>query len=532
MKRLWVIFIFLAIISLLVLSGCQKSSSTTQATTTSKPATTTTSTTATQVATSTTSTAPQIQYGGTLRIVMAFQLSNIGYTPTISGAMAYPVDPVYEGLIWGNMKTGERSPWLAESFEKDPAGKSITIKMRPGIKFHDDTDCDAQAVKDFLTLKMSKQKGWLANVQSIDIIDPLTFKLNTTSVDTNTLVQLGEAISSPKWLAQGEDVVAFHPVGTGPYKFSDYKQNAYLKYTRFDNYWAGKPPLDGVDIILVPDVQTQVSTLLAGQADIVYSVPFQDTERVKAAGFVFKTITPTYQGFCPDSVNAKSIFSNPKLAQAVNCAINKENIAKSLGYGYMNAAYSVIPPDVPSYQPLQGYDVAKAKQLMTEAGYPNGFETTLITCLMANSDAMVAVQSDLDKVGIKAKIDLADMGRWFSARMKGWENALLFVNGIYGQPYLYYYSRTWSKAQPDSYVSAARPAGFDDNLAKLMASDASSSTPLLQTLAKSMEDSGMYIPFITQGQVCAISPKVHDYGIFNDTVTQAGWFKYKCWMSK
>jgi peptide/nickel transport system substrate-binding protein len=474
----------------------------------------------------------QPQYGGTLRIVMAFQLSNIGYTPTLSGAMSYPTDPVYEGLIWGNIKTGEMVPWLAESFQKDPAGKFITIKLRKGIKFHDDTNCDAQAIKDYLTLKMSKQKGWLLNVQSIDVVDSLTLKFNTSSIDINTMVQLGESISSPTWLAKGEDAVAMHPVGTGPYKFSDYKQNAYLKYVRFDDYWGGKPYLDGVDIILVPDTQTQISTLLAGQAEIVYSVPFQDTERVKAAGFNFSTINAVYQGFAPDSANPKSILANPKLVQAVNYAINKTNIAGSLGYGYMHAADSVIPPDVAGYKAGSGYDPEKAKKLMAEAGYPNGFDTTLITCMMANSDAMVAVQSDLAKVNIKAKIDLADMGRWFGARIQGWENGLIFVYGIYGQPFTYYFNRTWAKSQPDRYISAARPAGFDDNLAKLITQDDNASKATLQTLAQSMEDSGMYVPFITQGQVCAISPKVHDYGIFNDSMTLAGWFKYKTWMSK
>ncbi len=509
-KRVGTFFLVLICLALiLAMVGCSKTTSTTPAVSGDQP-----------------------QYGGTLRIVMAFQLSNIGYTPTLSGAMSYPTDPVYEGLIWGNIHTGEMVPWLAESFEKDPAGKFITVKMRKGIKFHDDTTCDAQAVKDYLTLKMSKQKGWLINVQSIDVVDTLTLKFNTTSIDINTMVQLGESISSPAWLAKGEDAVAFHPVGTGPYKFADYKQNSYLKYTRFEDYWGGRPYLDGVEIILVPDTQTQITTLLANQAEIVYSVPFQDTERVKAAGFNFSTITAVYQGFAPDSANPNSIYTNPKLSQAVNYAINKASIAGSLGYGYMHPADSVIPSGVAGYKPGIQYDPEKAKQLMAEAGFPNGFETTLITCQMANSDAMVAVQSDLAKVNIKAKIDLADMGRWFGSRIKGWENALIFVYGIYGEPYTYYFNRTWNKSQPDRYVSAARPAGFDDNLAKLVTQDAGAAAATLETIARSMEESGMYIPFITQGQVCAVSPKVHDYGIFKDSMTLAGWFKYKTWMSK
>jgi len=471
--------------------------------------------------------ADQPQYGGTLRIVMAFQLSNIGYTPKLSGAMSYPTDPCYEGLIWGNIHTGEMVPWLAESYQTDPAGKSITIKMRNGIKFHDDTNCDAQAVKDYLTLKMSAQKGWLSNVQSIDVVDNLTLKLNTSRIDLTSLIQLGEPISSPAWLKQGEDAVAFHPVGTGPYKFADYKQNSYLKYSRFDNYWNGKPYMDGIEIILVPDTATQVSTLLAGQADLVYSVPFQDVERVKAAGFNFATITAVYQGFCPDSANAGSIFADPKVVQAVNYAIDRKTIASSLGYGYMQALDSVIPPNVKGYKPGIQYDPEKAKKLMAEAGFANGFETKITTCPMANSDAMVAVQSDLAKVNIKATIDLADMGRWFSSRIQGWNTGLVFAYGIYGEPFTYYFNRTWNKSQPDRYVSAARPAGFDDALAKLMADDANTQPATLQSIAQSMEDSGMFIPFITQGQVCAMSPKIQDYGIFKDSINLPENFNYK-----
>jgi peptide/nickel transport system substrate-binding protein len=503
-----ILLVFTCLVLTLVMAGCSTTTNTT------------------------TSSEGQPQYGGTLRIVMAFQLSNIGYTPTLSGAMSYPTDPVYEGLIWGNIKTGEMVPWLAESYKTDPAGKFINVKLRKGIKFHDDTNCDAQAVKDYLTLKMSKQKGWMVNVQSIDVVDSLTLKLNTSSIDTNTLVQLGEPISSPTWLAKGEDAVAFHPVGTGPYKFADYKQNSYLKYTRFDNYWGGKPYLDGVDIILVPDTQTQMSTLLAGQAEIVYSVPFQDVERVKNAGFNLATITAFYNGFAPDSANPKSILSNPKIVQAIDCAIDKNNIATSLGYGYLHPADSVIPSDIAGYKPGLGYDPAKAKQLMADAGYPNGFDTTLITCFLANSDAMVAVQSDLAKVGINAKIDLADMGRWFGSRIQGWQNGLIYVYGVYGQPFNYYFNRTWAKSQPDSYASAARPAGFDAMLNTLVTEDAAASASTLQTIAQNMENAGMYVPFMTQGQVAAISPKVHDYGIFKDATTLAGFFKYKTWMSK
>jgi peptide/nickel transport system substrate-binding protein len=495
--------------------------------------------TPTPTPTPTTPTTPakeQPQYGGTLKIVMNMTMSNFGYTPTMSGAMAYPTDPVYEGLIWVNMLTGAMEPWLAESWQQDPTGKFITFKLRKGVKFHDGTEFNAQALKDFLTMKKAAMKGWLPNVESMDVVDSHTLKLNTSSIDALFISNLNEQLSSPTYLAKGQDTTQFAPVGTGPYKFSEFKRDSYLRYVRFDDYWGGKQYLDGVEYIFVPDPETQVTTLLAGEAQIIYNLPLKDIARMKPANFALPSMPAVYNGFCPDSANADSPLSNKKVLEAIDCAINKEEIAKSLGYGgFIKPMDSVIPSNIPGYTAGAGrkYDPNRAKQLLTEANFPNGFETTIVANSMANPDTIVAAQSDLAKVGIKARIDNADMGRWMSMRTTGWKNTLLYVHGVYGQPFEYYFERTWAKARPDSYKSAARPAGFDDMLSKMITEmDAKARTSQLQAIAKAMQDEGTFIPFIIREQVASISPKIHDYGIYKDNMTRAGFHKYKTWMSK
>jgi peptide/nickel transport system substrate-binding protein len=502
MKKFWTVILVLIVVGGLILSACAAPAPGTEqpaAPGTGKPA------------------APTMEkkYGGTLKIITNSGLSQIGYAPTVSGAMTFFVNPCMEGLLWQNALTGEFTPMLAASFEQDPNGKFITLKLRPGIKFHDGTDCNAQAVKSYLELKKVDLPGWLSAVASIDIIDQNTIKLNTTTIDLLLYGQLAEDISSPTHLAKGKDAVQYQPVGTGPFKFADYKRDSYLKYARFDGYWGGKPYLDGVEYIFVPDEMTVIAAFLAGEANVIHSVNQKDASELKAKGYTIATQWSLHWGLAPDSSNTDSPYAKKQVREAIDYAIDKESIAKSLGYGLMQSMDLAVPSQMRGYTPNIGrrYNPEKAKQLLSEAGYPNGFETTISIRPGTTKDALVAAQSQLAKVGITAKLDSPDMGRYTSLEKTGWKNTLFHIQMMYGEPIEYYLERTWSKARKD-YVSTARPAGFDDMINKLVAeTNPKKSDPLLKDLVKMMNDEAMYSPLVIIGQSSAVAPDIHDFGI-------------------
>jgi peptide/nickel transport system substrate-binding protein len=440
--------------------------------------------------------------------------------------------PCLESLVWHNTVTGEYTPWLAESWEEDPDGKFIILKLRKGVKFHDGTGFNAKAVKDYLELKRKDMPGWLGSVSSIDIIDEHTVRLNTTHIDLIIFTELQEYMASPTHLAKGKDAVAFHPVGTGPFKFADFKRDVYLKYERFDDYWGGKPYFDGFEFVFVPDTATQLATLMAGEADHLRGIQFKDIATLKTAGFNLISMPQVQCLLAPDTANPDSIYANKKVREAVEYAINREEIAKSLGYGYMQPMDLFAPRSVSAYIPGLGrqYDPGRAKQLLAEAGYPNGFETTIVANPYANRDVMVAVQGYLAEVGIKAKVDFADMGRYTSLRNTGWKNTLLYVHGVYGQPFEYYTYRTWGRVWKD-YVSVARTEGFYDLIDSMVAqTDAEARKPMMEQLVKAVHDDVTVIPLVTWDQIDAVSPKIHDIDIYTEHMIR--WHIHKMWKGK
>ena len=136
----------------------------------------------------------------------------------------------------------------------------------------------------------------------------------------------------------------------------------------------------------------------------------------------------------PDTANADSPWANQKVREAVEYAIDKEAIAKAFGYGYWKAPYQIVPPACtlaynPDFTLGRKFDLDKAKQLLAEAGYSKGFETTIIVMPTANRNVVYAMQDNLAKVGIKVNFDFPEMGKWVTDYMtpKGtWHNAALY----------------------------------------------------------------------------------------------------------
>lgn len=281
----------------------------------------------------------------------------------------------------------------------------------------------------------------------------------------------------------------------------------------------------------MPDTETALATLLAGEADIITSIQFKDEATLKAAKFNFIAIQSTQCLLAPDTANADSIYADEKVREAIEYAINREEIAKSLGYGHMQAMDLFAPSNVDAYIPGLGrqYDPDKARQLLAEAGHP-AFETTIVANPFAIRDVIVAVQGYLADVGITANVEFADMGKYTSLRNTGWKNTLLYVHGVYGQPLEYYTYRTWGRVWKD-YASVARSEGFYDLIDAMVAeTNAKTRAPMMEQLVRMIHDDATLIPLVTWEQVGAISPKVHDMDLYQEHMIR--WHIHKTWLSK
>jgi peptide/nickel transport system substrate-binding protein len=225
----------------------------------------------------------------------------------------------------------------------------------------------------------------------------------------------------------GQDWAVNNSVSTAAFHVTEFTPDVGVKCDKNPNYWRpGLPYLDHVNLIVVKDPATALAMVEAGQADAwMISTP-QETADLASKGFNIVETPNLYRVLYPDSLNPDSPFAKKEVREAVEYAINRPAMAKALGFGYDEAV------DQPTHKGTQGYNPNypvrefnpdKARQLLADAGYPNGFKTKL-TGLTTDGNDLAIIKNYLADVGIEADIDLADMGRFYGGVMGGWDGLL------------------------------------------------------------------------------------------------------------
>lgn len=314
---------------------------------------------------------------------------------------------------------------LAEGYLVSKDGLEYTIRLRQGVKFHDGTVFKADAVKavlDRVTNPDNKLKRYnlFNRVLRTDILNDYTIKIvlkEPFSAFINVLAHPSAVIISPAALKQyGNKDIALHPVGTGPFKFVEWKQTDYLKAEKFNGYWkTGYPKVDEVVWKPVVDNNSRAAMMQTGEAQFTFPLPYEQAELLKGKGGLDLVAGPSIiQRYMSMNVKQKP-FDNPKVRQAINYAINKDALVKVAFSGYAIPMDGVLPQGV-DYAVKTGpwpYDVKKARQLLTEAGYPNGFETELWSAYTHTTALKIIqfLQQQLGQVGIKVKVQALEAGQ-------------------------------------------------------------------------------------------------------------------------
>jgi ABC-type transport system substrate-binding protein len=268
-----------------------------------------------------------------------------------------------------------------------------------------------------------------------------------------------------------------------------------------------------------------------------------------ATGFDAKTLTAlekegwpiisapveAYTILVPDSGNPDSPFANKKVREAIEYAIDRESVVKALGYGRQQALYQMTPNDTYAYIPtLQGrrYDPAKAKQLLTEAGYPNGFKTTIINRFGSDINPLVAASTFLKEVGIEAVVDNADVARFVASTQNGWKNAL--VNRSFRVPPDWLqFAYTYVSPTTTESKSMARPANLQPLLEKaLTATDMAAKKAASQAVVQAIYDDAMVVPFWANKQGGAMQSYVRDIDYHFPWGANRLWSPADIWLDK
>lgn len=329
-------------------------------------------------------------------------------------------------------------PWLAESWEPNEDASVWTVKLREGVTFSDGTAFDADAVKFTFDRavdpdKPTKRRARLNKIQEVKAVDAHTVEFVLTqpySALPFVLTDSSMLIVSPKAVEEFGDDIASKAVGTGPFIVEEFVSNQQATLVRNPSYWQQVGNVERIEVKYVPEYSTRQFMLEKGEANLVQDIAPQDMETLDAIDGVSTLARSSFRQSMVSINTQDELFKDKRVRQALNYAIDKEAIVKYLLSDAATVNDSPVPPSVDGYVPVGAYEYNpdKARELLTEAGYPNGFEANFWGFTAGgdfmNVETVEQIQSYLAEVGINIKISEADTGAQIERTSQGPEESV------------------------------------------------------------------------------------------------------------
>src|ERR1700720_1665410 len=327
-------------------------------------------------------------------------------------------------------------PQLALSHETSADGKEVTIKLRPGVKFHDGELLDAEAAKfsldRHLNFPTSFRKPELAALDHVDVVDPLTIKLVLKTPYSPLIAQLTDRsgmMVSPKAAKEAGDKFGLHPVCAGPYKFVERVQQDRIVFEKFADYWnKDNVFIDRVVYLPIVDSTVRLANLKSGGLDLIERVLATDIKDVRADSRIklSTALELGYMGLTLNIGNDKNkggLSQSEKVRQALDLSIDREAVNEVVFNGEFKPGNQWISPEHPYYQkafPIPKRDIAKAKALLKESGVSLPVSVDVMVPKGAENEAVAQViQSMAAEAGFGLKIRLIEFATSFKQAQAG-----------------------------------------------------------------------------------------------------------------
>ena len=379
--------------------------------------------------------------GGTLSMLVQPEVPTLASYLSTSMPVGQTASKIYDGLLEYNFDLSPR-PCLAESWNISSDGLTVTFNIRKGVKFHDGRPMTSEDVRYSIMDVLSEyhpRGGKFKIIKSMTTPDSHTVVMKLKSASPALMMAFSgyESPIIPKHLFAGKDIknhpLANKPIGTGPFKFVEWKRGQYMRFDRNPDYWSkGQPYFDRVVIQTIPDSATRSAVLEKGDFQLAGfgAVPNNDAKRLNKLPNVIVT-TKGYENFSPISeldFNTKvKPFNNKKVRQAVAYCIDRKFVIDNIWFGYGRPATGPISSNFKAAgiytDKVKSYDVSNrieiANRLLDEAGYPrksDGYRFEIIHDITPygsewKSFGEYTIQQ-LDKIGIKARLRVEDVATW------------------------------------------------------------------------------------------------------------------------
>jgi len=431
-----------------------------------------------------------------------------------------------------NQKMG---PSLAESWTESPDGLTYEFKLRRGLKFHNGDPLTSEDVKfSFERYKGAAAKEFQTRVRAVEIVDPLTirFRLNAPWPDFMTFygtTASGAGIVVPKkYVTQvGDDGFRKHPIGAGPYKFVSHTPGIEVVLEAYTDYWRHAPYVKRLVMKSVPEVGTRLAMLKTGETDIAVALDGPEGLDVKRDSRLQLVATKHASIFWiefADQWDPKSPWHDKRLRQAVNFSLDRKTTNEAACLGFCPPAGVIVPRvmDFALQVEPPPYDPQKAKQLLAEAGYPNGLEAEF-TAIPGFPTVAEATVNYLNAVGIRVKLRPMERAAFYAAwREKKLHGLFMTAAGNSGNAA----SRV---AEFISSKGAYAYGGYPDidDLAQVQAGerDVKKREALLHRIQQMTIDRAMFAPIMDLRALMGIGPKMADATI--NLVPMTVWPSYE-----
>ncbi len=466
---------------------------------------------------------------------------SVGLDPALEedGESFKVCDNIYDTLVHYKDGSTEIEPGLATNWESSADGLTWTFYLRKGVSFHDGTPFNAEAVLFSLNRQHVKSHPfhdvggsyvyWVATGLA-DIVDTITakdeftvqIKLKTAYAPfIYTIAITPFSIVSPTAVKEYGDKYSSNPVGTGAFKFVRWDRKDKIVLEANKNYWKGSPKLDRVIFRSIPDNSVRLIELQQGSLHAMEFPNPDDLEQIRKDENIELLSQPGMSiGYLAMNME-KSPFDNHKVRLAINHAINKSAIIEHLYQGLGIPAKNPIPPTLWSYDDTiedYEYNPKLAKQLLTEAGYPNGFETTLWALpvprpYIPDGRALAEVlQSELRNIGIKTKIVTYDWGTYLEKTKYGEHDiAMLGWSADLGDPdnFFYFLLSKTSAEKPAGNIAFYRSDAMQDILEKARATtDKTKRTSLYKEAQQIFHKDIPWVPMAHAKQILVVNKQV------------------------
>ncbi|WP_406646382.1 ABC transporter substrate-binding protein [Aliisedimentitalea scapharcae] len=391
---------------------------------------------------------------GTVTVGLQLEPPHLDPTSAAAGAIdSVLYSNVFEGLT-RFMGDGSVVPGLAKSWDISDDGTEYTFHLQDGVTFHDGTGMDAEDVKFSLDRARAEdstnaQKALFAGISDVSVVDPMTVKVTLSEPNGSFLFNMawGDAvIVAPESIGD----IKTTPIGTGAFKFSGWVQGDKIELVKNADYWGTPAHLDSATFKFISDPTAAFAAMMAEDIDAFSGYPAPENLPQFDADPRFQVLIGSTEGETILSTNNKQPpFDNVKVRQAVAHAIDRQAIVDGAMFGYGTPIGTHFAPHNPAYVDLTGqsaHDPDMARSLLAEAGFPDGFETTLHLpppSYARRGGEIIAAQ--LAEVGIKAEITNVEWAQWLETVFRGKNFGLTIVShtepmdiGIYARPEYYF----------------------------------------------------------------------------------------------